>query len=94
MDVIERDVQNPVPWTIMYPDDVILTAETKTHLEQQVQKWHDRLMGFGSRLDVRQTEHSTTDKNEARFAYNHDHSDSVLLFIDHITIPSPITSAS
>ncbi|EYC40844.1 hypothetical protein Y032_0594g424 [Ancylostoma ceylanicum] len=64
MDAITKDIQKTVPWTLLYADDVMLAANTKAELEQQVQTWQDRLADFGLRLNVRKTEYLTTDKNE------------------------------
>ncbi|VDP21512.1 unnamed protein product [Heligmosomoides polygyrus] len=41
MDAITRDLQQPVPWTLLYADDVTLTCEDKDDLERQVQAWCD-----------------------------------------------------
>ncbi|EYC33031.1 hypothetical protein Y032_0002g568 [Ancylostoma ceylanicum] len=63
MDAITKDIQKTVPWTLLYAD-VMLAANTKAELEQQVQIWQDRLADFGQRLNVKKTEYLTADKNE------------------------------
>ncbi|VDP57853.1 unnamed protein product [Heligmosomoides polygyrus] len=37
MDAITRDLQKPVPWTLLYADDVMLASEDKGELEREVQ---------------------------------------------------------
>ncbi|VDP47401.1 unnamed protein product [Heligmosomoides polygyrus] len=36
MDAITRDLQQPVPWTLLYADDVILACDDKGDIERQV----------------------------------------------------------
>ncbi|VDO92928.1 unnamed protein product [Heligmosomoides polygyrus] len=64
MDAITRDLQQPVPWTLLYADDVMLACEDKDDLERQVQAWCDRLARFGLKLNVKKTEFLATDVNE------------------------------
>ncbi|VDP47120.1 unnamed protein product [Heligmosomoides polygyrus] len=61
MDAITRDLQNPVPWTLLYADDVMLASEDKGELEREVQAWCDRLERFGLKLSVKKREYLTTD---------------------------------
>ncbi|VDP59766.1 unnamed protein product [Heligmosomoides polygyrus] len=63
MDAITRDFQKPVPWTLLYADDVMLASEDKGELE--VQDWCDRLERFGPKLNVKKTEYLTTDVTES-----------------------------
>ncbi|VDP00963.1 unnamed protein product [Heligmosomoides polygyrus] len=65
MDAITPDLHKPVPWTLLYAEDVILTCEDKDELERQVQAWCDRLAMFGLKLNVKKTEYLTTDVNES-----------------------------
>ncbi|VDP51301.1 unnamed protein product [Heligmosomoides polygyrus] len=65
MDAITRDLQNPVPWTLLYADDVMLASEDKDELEREVQAWCDRQERFGLILNVKKTEYVTTDVAES-----------------------------
>ncbi|VDO66763.1 unnamed protein product [Heligmosomoides polygyrus] len=65
MDAITRDLQKPVPWTLLYADDVMLASDDKGELEREVQAWCDRLERFGLKLNVKKTEYLTTDVNES-----------------------------
>ncbi|VDO98707.1 unnamed protein product [Heligmosomoides polygyrus] len=48
MDATTRDLGPPVPWTLLYADDVMLAWEDSDDLEHQVQAWCGRLAIFGS----------------------------------------------
>ncbi|VDO93776.1 unnamed protein product [Heligmosomoides polygyrus] len=65
MDAITRDLQQPVPWTLLYADDVMLACEDRADLERQVQAWCNSLARFGLKLNVKKTEYLTTDVNES-----------------------------
>ncbi|VDO72526.1 unnamed protein product [Heligmosomoides polygyrus] len=64
MDAITRDLQKPVPWTLLYVDGVMLACEDKDDLERQVQAWCNCRAMFGLKLNVKKTEYLTTDVNE------------------------------
>ncbi|KAL6724016.1 hypothetical protein Aduo_018954 [Ancylostoma duodenale] len=64
MDAVTRDLQRPMPWTLLYADDVMFASEQKEDLERQTQAWSERLARFGLRLNVKKTEYMTTDMNE------------------------------
>ncbi|VDP34836.1 unnamed protein product [Heligmosomoides polygyrus] len=65
MDAITRGLQNPVSWTLLYADDVMLASENKYELEREVQAWCDRLERFRLKLNVKKTEYLTTDVTES-----------------------------
>ncbi|VDP08560.1 unnamed protein product [Heligmosomoides polygyrus] len=65
MDAITRYLQQPVPWTLLYADDVMLACEDKDDLERQMQAWCDGLARFGLKLNFKKTEYLTTDVNES-----------------------------
>ncbi|VDP47938.1 unnamed protein product [Heligmosomoides polygyrus] len=65
MDAITKDLQKPVPWTLLYADDVTLACKDKDDLERQVHACCDRLAMFGLKLNVKKTEYLTTDVNES-----------------------------
>ncbi|VDP34288.1 unnamed protein product [Heligmosomoides polygyrus] len=69
MDAISRDLQKPTPWTLLYADDVMLASEDKAELERQVQSWCDRLAAFGLKMNVKKSEHLTTDVNETSLTF-------------------------
>ncbi|VDP55977.1 unnamed protein product [Heligmosomoides polygyrus] len=65
MDAITRNLQKPVPWTLLYADDVMLACKDKDNLERQVQPWCDRLAMIVLKLNVKKTECLTTDVSES-----------------------------
>uniref|UniRef100_A0A914X3M2 Reverse transcriptase domain-containing protein n=1 Tax=Plectus sambesii TaxID=2011161 RepID=A0A914X3M2_9BILA len=62
MDVITLDPQKPVPWMLLYADDVFLASNDRKKLQRQVQAWKDRLAHFGLRLNVQKMEYLTTNQ--------------------------------
>ncbi|KAJ7317298.1 hypothetical protein JRQ81_003460 [Phrynocephalus forsythii] len=48
-----RDLRDPVPWTLLYADDVMIASESKADLEHQAQVWGDSLTRFGLCLNVK-----------------------------------------
>ncbi|VDO79602.1 unnamed protein product [Heligmosomoides polygyrus] len=52
IDAVTRGLQQPVPWTLLYGDDVMLACDDNFDLERQVQAWCDRLAMFGLKLKV------------------------------------------
>ncbi|VDO21228.1 unnamed protein product [Heligmosomoides polygyrus] len=69
MDAITRDLREPVPWTLLYADDVLLVSEDKDELEREVRAWCDLLERFGLRLNVEKTEYLTdvTESTPSRY---------------------------
>ncbi|VDO73221.1 unnamed protein product [Heligmosomoides polygyrus] len=65
MDAITRDLQKPVPWTLIYADDIMLASEDKGKLQRKVQAWCDPFERFGLKLNVKKTEYLTTDVTES-----------------------------
>ncbi|VDO25035.1 unnamed protein product [Heligmosomoides polygyrus] len=65
MDAITRDLRKPVPWTLLYADEVMLACDDKGDLERQAQAWCGRLARFGLKLNVKKIEYLTTDVNES-----------------------------
>lgn len=57
MDAVTRDLQKPVPWTLLYADDVVLFSRTREDLEGDVRRWKNKLAEFGMRLNVKKTEY-------------------------------------
>ncbi|RWR99635.1 hypothetical protein B4U79_01873, partial [Dinothrombium tinctorium] len=57
MDTVTADLQKPHPWTLLYADDVLLASETRYELQQQAQKWKERLDTNGMRLNLKKTEY-------------------------------------
>uniref|UniRef100_A0A914XRS1 Reverse transcriptase domain-containing protein n=1 Tax=Plectus sambesii TaxID=2011161 RepID=A0A914XRS1_9BILA len=62
MDVITLNLQKPVPWILLYADDVFMASDDREELQRQVQAWKDRLAHFGLRLNVQKTEYLTTNQ--------------------------------
>lgn len=64
MDTVTRDIQRPAPYTLLYADDVFPASHSKADHGQLVQKWNNRLIRHGLRMNLNKAEFSTTDPNE------------------------------
>ncbi|VDP07006.1 unnamed protein product [Heligmosomoides polygyrus] len=62
---IDLNFEYPVPWTLLYADDVMLASEDKDELERELQAWCDRLERFGLKLNVKKIEYLTTGVTES-----------------------------
>jgi len=57
IDTITRDLQQSIPWTLLYDGDVILSDTTRESLQEQVLLWKSRLSQYGLRLNLNKTEY-------------------------------------
>ena len=70
MDTITRDLQQDVPWMLLYADDVMLAAKTREELQQCVQSWNDRFSQYGLRLNFSKTEYMETNSSDGTIRVN------------------------
>lgn len=66
MDTITKDLQKPIPWTMLYADDVILADTSREGLEKQVHQWKDQLEEFGLKLNMGKIGYLSTDIESIR----------------------------
>ncbi|EYC35420.1 hypothetical protein Y032_1058g3513 [Ancylostoma ceylanicum] len=59
MDAINRDLQDPTLWKLLYADDVMIASLDKCELERLTQAWSDRLAQFGFCVYVAKTKYLT-----------------------------------
>ena len=64
MDTVTSGLHKPIPWTLLYADDVMLAAKSRLELQHQTQLWSDRLAEYGLRLNKRKTEYMAIDPQE------------------------------
>ncbi|XP_039760423.1 uncharacterized protein LOC120634096 [Pararge aegeria] len=76
MDYLTKDCQRPVPWNILYADDVVLISDTVAELQSQLNLWITSLEENGLRISRGKTEHmscifdGTTDAAQIKFFIN------------------------
>ncbi|XP_063941331.1 uncharacterized protein LOC135149533 [Daucus carota subsp. sativus] len=57
LDVITRDIQAPVPWCMLFADDIVLIAESRSEVNVKLEQWRMSLEGYGLRLSRSKTEY-------------------------------------
>ncbi|KAL6548523.1 hypothetical protein OROGR_008944 [Orobanche gracilis] len=75
IDELTREIQNDVPWCMMFADDIVLIDETKVGVQQKLELWRDTLEARGFRLSRSKTEYM-----ECRFSDNSDREAGMITF--------------
>ena len=57
MDELTRDIQDDIPWCMMFADDIVLIDETKEGVERKLELWRQTLETRGFRLSRSKTEY-------------------------------------
>jgi hypothetical protein len=61
MDEVTRDIQDGIPWCMLFTDDVILVNESRTVVDQKLELWRQTLKAKGFRLSRSKTEYMKCD---------------------------------
>ena len=64
MDVITEEVREAVPWSILFADDIALSAESREDLETKLERWRTALEDRGMRISRSKTEYMCTTNEE------------------------------
>ena len=57
MDELTREIQEEVPWCMLFADDIVLIDETRRGLNEKLEKWRNSLESRGFRLSRPKTEY-------------------------------------
>jgi len=57
IDELTREIQEEVPWCMLFADDIVLIDETRSGLNQRLEKWRHSLESKGFRLSRSKTEY-------------------------------------
>ncbi|CAH2209104.1 jg24071 [Pararge aegeria aegeria] len=57
MNHLTKDIQSPVPWCLLYADDIVLMDKNPKELQDTLQKWRLALETNGLRISRSKTEH-------------------------------------
>ncbi|XP_022013961.1 uncharacterized protein LOC110913437 [Helianthus annuus] len=57
LDELSKLIQEPVPWCMLFVDDIVLIAETKQCLNARIKEWRVALEGKGLRISRSKTEY-------------------------------------
>ena len=66
MDQLTKGIRREAPWTMMFADDVVLTAECKTQLELDLERWRNALESRGLRISRTKTEYLCGNKKDVQ----------------------------
>jgi hypothetical protein len=61
MDDVTRDIQNGIPWCMLFADDVVLVDESRTGVDQKLELWRRTLEAKDLRLSRSKTEYMKSD---------------------------------
>ncbi|XP_063382203.1 uncharacterized protein LOC134668692 [Cydia fagiglandana] len=57
MDYLTKHCQKPLPWNLLYADDVVLISDNVDHLQQDLNTWVEALKANGLKISRKKTEH-------------------------------------
>ena len=57
MDEITRELQDDVPWCILFADDIVLIDKTRDGLNDKLEKWRHALYSRGFKLSRSKTKY-------------------------------------
>ena len=61
MDELTREIQDNVPWCMLFADDIVLIDETKTGLNAKLERWREALETRGFKISRTKTEYMECD---------------------------------
>jgi hypothetical protein len=61
MDEVTRDIQDGIPWCILFADDVVLVDESRTGVDQKLELWRQTLEAKGFMLSRSKTKYMKYD---------------------------------
>ncbi|XP_047496500.1 uncharacterized protein LOC125044097 [Penaeus chinensis] len=62
MDTLKESIRKEAPWNVMFADDVVLCCEEKIELEEDLERWRDRLEKRGMKVSRAKTEYMCLNK--------------------------------
>jgi len=57
MDELTRDIQDEIPWCMLFEDDIVLIDESREGVNIKLERWRDTLEAKGFRLSRSKTEY-------------------------------------
>ena len=66
MDQLTTGIRREAPWTMMFADDIVLTAECKNQLEVDLEQWRYALESRGLRISRSKTEYLCGNKKDSQ----------------------------
>ena len=64
IDAISETTQKGLPWDILYADDLVITADSESELQDRLNSWQYSLESMGLRMNAAKTEVMVSSKEE------------------------------
>ncbi|XP_048004300.1 uncharacterized protein LOC125240449 [Leguminivora glycinivorella] len=61
MDALSSDIQEEVPWCMLFADDIVLVGEDGLEVQSRLEKWRQKLENVGLKISRSKTEHMFCD---------------------------------
>ena len=55
MEAISREIRVALPWELLYPDDLVVIAETEDDLTKRLNEWKDNAENRGMKVNMNKT---------------------------------------
>jgi len=52
MEALSREFRVALPWELLYPDDLVVIAETEDYLIKRLNEWNDNVENGGMRVNI------------------------------------------
>ena len=66
MDEVTTDIQDDIPWCMLFADDVVLVDESRIEVNRKLELWRNTLESKGFRLSRTKTEYMMCEFNATR----------------------------
>ncbi|KAL0811093.1 hypothetical protein ABMA28_010361 [Loxostege sticticalis] len=66
MNYLTATIQKPVPWNMLYADDVVLLSDSKQDIQENLEQWRRALESGGLRISRSKTEYMVCHFNQTR----------------------------
>ncbi|KAL0831522.1 hypothetical protein ABMA28_002316 [Loxostege sticticalis] len=66
MNYLTATIQKPVPWNMLYADDVVLLSDSKQDIQENLEQWRRALESGGLRISRSKTEHMVCHFNQTQ----------------------------
>ncbi|XP_071697222.1 G-type lectin S-receptor-like serine/threonine-protein kinase At4g27290 [Rutidosis leptorrhynchoides] len=70
LDELSRGIQENIPWSLIFADDIVLVADSKDELNRRLEQWREALEQSGLRISRQKTEYLRCDFNSVENEQN------------------------
>ncbi|GKB51108.1 probable LRR receptor-like serine/threonine-protein kinase RFK1 isoform X1 [Tanacetum coccineum] len=69
LDELSREIQESIPWCMIFADDIVLIAESAEELNNKIERWREALEDNGLRVSREKTEYLRCDFGRYEFGW-------------------------